>query len=171
MSISKGSFRMTNSSRHVRHAVRLALAACATTASGPLAYAQTATPPASPAPAVEEVVVTGSRLVQAPNDVSISPVTSVTSLDIQQTGLVRIEDLLNTLPQVTAEQGSGVSISSVGVATVSLRGLGSQRTLVLVDNRRLNPGGAGGVPGGNANSADINQIPADLIESVDVLTG
>jgi iron complex outermembrane recepter protein len=160
---------MTNPSRKVRHAVRLALAACATTATGPLAYAQTA--PAPAAPPVEEVVITGSRLAQAPNDISISPVTSVSAQDIQQTGLIRVEDILGNLPQVAAEQNSGSSISSVGVATVSLRALGSQRTLVLVDGRRMNPGGAGGVSGGNANAADINQIPAALIERADVLTG
>ena len=109
--------------------------------------------------------------MQAPNDVSISPITSVSQEDIKQTGLVRTEDVLQNLPQVAVEQTSGNSISSVGVATVSLRGLGSQRTLALVNGRRLNPGGAGGVPGGNASAADINQIPADLIERVDVLTG
>src|SRR6266853_1316875 len=160
---------MTNPSRNVRNAVRLALAACATTATGPLLYAQTAPAPA-PAP-VEEVVITGSRLSQAPNDISISPITSVSQEDIQQTGLIRVEDILGNLPQIGAEQSSGTSISSVGVATVSLRSLGSQRTLVLVDGRRMNPGGSGGVSGGNANAADINQIPAALIERADVLTG
>ena len=161
---------MTNTSRNVRNAVRFALAACATSATSPFVYAQTAP---APAPPVEEVVVTGSRLLQAPNDISISPITSVTAEDIQQTGLVRVEDILGSLPQVAAESPSGNSISSVGVNTVSLRGLGSQRTLVLVNGRRMNPGGAGGVsgPGGNANSADINQIPAQLIERADVLTG
>jgi iron complex outermembrane recepter protein len=159
---------MSNSSRSVRNAVRLALMTAATSAA-PLALAQTT--PAQPAPAVEEVVVTGSRLLQAPNDISISPISSVTQDDIVKTGLVRVEDILGNLPQMGAEQNSGTSISSVGVATVSLRSLGSQRTLVLVNGKRLNPGGAGGVPGGNANSADINQIPAALIERVDVLTG
>src|SRR3989440_1472366 len=159
---------MTNTSRNVRHAVRLALAACATSASGPLVYAQTAPAPAAP---VEEVVVTGSRLLQAPNDISISPVTSVNAADIQQTGLIRVEDILGNLPQVGAEQSSGQSVAALGVATVSLRSLGSQRTLVLVGGRRMNPGGAGGVAGGNANAADINQIPAALIERADVLTG
>jgi iron complex outermembrane recepter protein len=159
---------MTNSNRCVRNAVRLALMTAATSAT-PLALAQTA-PAQNPAP-VEEVVVTGSRLLQAPNDISISPITSVSQDDIQKTGLVRVEDILGNLPQIGAEQNSGTSISSVGVATVSLRDLGSQRTLVLVNGKRLNPGGAGGVPGGNANSADINQIPAALIERVDVLTG
>jgi len=159
---------MTNTSRNVRHAVRLALAASAAT--GPLAYAQAQTAEATAGP-VQEVVVTGSRIPQAPNDISISPISSITSEDIQRTGLVRTEDILSSLPQVVAEQGSGLSISSVGTATISLRGLGSQRTLVLIDGRRLNPGGSGGVPPRSASAADVNQIPADLIQRADVLTG
>jgi hypothetical protein len=65
------------------------------------------------------------------------------------------------LPQVQMEQGSGNSISSTGTATVSARTSGSQRTLVLINGRRTQPGGAGGVPGpgGNANSADVDQTP------------
>jgi outer membrane receptor protein involved in Fe transport len=101
----------------------------------------------------------------------MSPITTVTEADIKQTGLVRVEDILNNLPSVTAEQSSGTSISSVGVATVSLRDLGSQRTLVLIDGKRVQPGGAGGIPPGNANAVDIDQIPAALIQRVDVLTG
>jgi len=119
--------------------------------------------------ALQEVVVTGSRLAISPNDVSISPITSLDSLDIQKSGLVRTEDLLNNLPQVVAEQSSGTSISSNGTATVSLRGLGSQRTLVLVNGTRMAPGAGLGVT--TTSSADINQIPADLVERVDVLTG
>lgn len=163
---------MTNYSRNVRHAVRLALAACASTAAIPLAHAQQPAE-AAPAPAepVSEVVVTGSRIATLPNEVSISPITSTTAADIQQTGLVRTEDILNMLPQITAEQNAGTSISSVGVATVSLRDLGSQRTLVLINGKRMQPGGAGGVPGGNSNAPDIDQIPAQLIERADVLTG
>ncbi len=151
----------------LQYAVRAVLAAAAASAVAP-AYAQTA-PAAVPDTALQEVVVTGSRLAQSPNDVSISPVTSVTSLDIEQTGYVRAEDILNNLPQVIAEQSSGTSISSNGTATVSLRGLGSQRTLVLVNGTRLMPGA--GIGPTVSNSPDINQIPADLIERVDVLTG
>jgi iron complex outermembrane recepter protein len=167
---------MTNTSRNVRHAVKIALAAATAGATMPIAYGQTAPVPAaaaSTAPALQEVVVTGSRLVQSPNEVSISPITSVSSTDIAQTGQTRVEDILNMLPQVSAEQSSGNSIASNGIATVSLRGLGSQRTLVLINGRRMQPGGAGGVvgPGGNSNSPDINQIPASLIERIDVLTG
>jgi outer membrane receptor protein involved in Fe transport len=164
-----------NSKRVLRQAVRLALATAAGSAAAPLVLAQ-ATPSenaAGPAPAVEEVVVTGSRLLQAPNDISISPISSVSAETIEKTGLVRVEDVLNMLPQVAMEQGSGNSISSLGNATVSLRGLGSQRTLVLINGRRMQPGGSGGVvgPGGFSSSADVDQIPAELIERADVLTG
>ncbi|MCX7057145.1 MAG: hypothetical protein NTZ79_08120 [Proteobacteria bacterium] len=100
---------MTNTSRNVRQAVHLALAAVATV-SGSAAFAQNA--PTAPAPTLDDVVITGSRLTQSPNDISISPVTTITSLDIQQTGLVRAEDLLNNLPQVIAENSGGQSISS-----------------------------------------------------------
>jgi outer membrane receptor protein involved in Fe transport len=151
----------------LQYAVRAVLAAAAASAVGP-AYAQIA-PAAANDAALQEVVVTGSRLAQSPNDVSISPVTSLDSLDIQKTGLVRTEDLLNNLPQVVAEQSGGTSISSNGTATVSLRGLGSQRTLVLVNGTRLAPGA--GLGPTTTSSADINQIPADLIQRVDVLTG
>ncbi|MDP9007575.1 MAG: TonB-dependent receptor [Pseudomonadota bacterium] len=151
----------------LQYAVRAVLAAAAASAVTP-AYSQTA-PAAVNETALQEVVVTGSRLAQSPNDVSISPVTSLDSLDIQKTGLVRTEDLLNNLPQVVAEQSGGTSISSNGTATVSLRGLGSQRTLVLVNGTRLAPGA--GLGPTTTSSADINQIPADLIQRVDVLTG
>src|ERR1700744_829295 len=152
----------------LQYAVRAVLAAAAASAVAPAAYAQTAAAVANDA-ALQEVVVTGSRLAISPNDVSISPVTSLDALDIQKSGLVRTEDLLNNLPQVVAEQSGGTSISANGTATVSLRGLGSQRTLVLVNGTRLAPGAGLGTT--TTSSADINQIPADLIERVDVLTG
>src|ERR1700689_740016 len=154
----------------LQYAVRAVLAAAAASAAGAPAYAQTA-PAAANDTALQEVVVTGSRLTISPNDVSISPITSLDSLDIAKSGLVRTEDLLNNLPQVVAEQSSGTSISSNGTATVSLRGLGSQRTLVLVNGTRLAPGASLGATPSTSSSADINQIPADLIERVDVLTG
>ena len=157
---------MTNSSRSLRHAVRFTLAASAISAASPAAYAQTAPTPAPAAP-VQEVVVTGSRIQQSPNEISISPVTSVTAIDIQQTGLTRTEDLLNNLPQVVAEQSSSLSISSFGTATISLRGLGSNRTMVLINGRRMQPGGGLGP----SSVPDVNQIPADLLERADVLTG
>jgi iron complex outermembrane recepter protein len=154
---------MKLSKMELRQAVKLVLATVAATNA---TYALSQTAPAS-GTAAEEVVVTGSRLGQSPNDISIAPVTTITSIDVQQTGLLRAEDLLNNLPQVIAENSSGQSISSNGTATVSLRGLGSQRTLVLINGRRMAPGAGLGL----SSSPDINQIPSDLIERADVLTG
>ena len=153
--------------RKLQVAVRAALALATASAAIPAAEAQTATAANSEATtgALEEVVVTGSR-IQSTNLVSISPVTTVTAEAIQQTGLTRVEDILNNLPQVFAGQGSNVSNGSDGTATVDLHDLGPQRTLVLVNGRRLGPGG-----GATANASDINQIPAQLIEKVEVLTG
>jgi outer membrane receptor protein involved in Fe transport len=113
---------------------------------------------------VSEIVVTGTR-IPSPNLTSIAPVTTIGSADVKAQGVTRIEDITNSLPQVFAGQGSMISNASSGTATVDLRGLGSSRTLVLVDSRRLMPGDPV-VP-----SADLNFIPAALVERVDVLTG
>ena len=112
---------------------------------------------------IEEVVVTGSRIRNA-NITSPSPVTVVGGAEVQSRGVVRIEDLLQTLPQTVASQGAG-DFGGDGTATVDLRGLGNDRTLVLVDGRRL--------PFGQSNNtaADLNQIPEDLVERIEVLTG
>ena len=140
-------------------------------ASTSAAQAQTA---AAGASEVAEIVVTGSRIA-SPNLTSISPVQVVGSREILQGGRSATIDILNQLPQVT--QNAAVDLGPTsnplsgpgGVATVDLRGLGPQRTLVLVDGRRL---GVGDPNTGNPNPApDINQIPSQLIERVEVLTG
>jgi iron complex outermembrane receptor protein len=153
--------------RKLQLAVRAALALAASAAL-PQVHAQTTAATAStdaPAAGLEEVVVTGSR-IKSTNLVSISPVTTVTAADIQVTGLSRVEDILNNLPQVFAGQGANLSNGADGTATVDLHDLGAQRTLVLVNGRRLGPGDSAG-----GNASDINQIPAQLIEKVEVLTG
>ncbi|WP_373007781.1 TonB-dependent receptor domain-containing protein [Hyphomonas sp.] len=123
------------------------------------------------APVVEEstarqatVYVTGSRIA-SPNLVTTSPVTSVSAADIKLQGVTKVEDLITQLPQAFAAQNSTVSNGSSGTATVSLRNLGSTRTLVLIDGKRM--------PYGSPNdaAADLNLIPGALVERVDVLTG
>ncbi|WP_374274733.1 TonB-dependent receptor domain-containing protein [Brevundimonas sp.] len=113
---------------------------------------------------LEEIVVTGTRIPQA-NLVTTSPVTQVTSEDIDVAGVTRIEDLVTQLPQAFAAQNSTVANGASGTATVSLRGLGSDRTLVLIDGRRMGYGSP------NDAAADLNQIPGQLVERVEVLTG
>jgi iron complex outermembrane receptor protein len=127
------------------------------------AMAQTA-PPA----AVGEVVVTGTR-IQQPNMTSVSPVTTVNNAEIKLSGATRVEDLINSLPQSFAGQGSAVGNGATGTATVNLRGLGTPRTLVLIDGRRLVPGDP--AYSNNNPVPDLNFIPTALVERVDVLTG
>ena len=113
---------------------------------------------------LDEVVVTGSRIPQT-NLVTTSPVTQVTGEDIDVAGVTRVEDLISQLPQAFAAQNSTVSNGASGTATVSLRNLGSSRTLVLIDGRRMGSGSP------NDDAADLNQIPEQLVERVEVMTG
>ncbi|WP_421788851.1 TonB-dependent receptor plug domain-containing protein [Hyphobacterium sp.] len=113
----------------------------------------------------DRVVVTGSRLLTNPNVTSPSPVLSVGQEEVDVRGNVRIEDFINILPQVFAGQAAEVSNGASGTATLNLRGLGSVRTLVMVDGRRL-PYGAS-----NIISANLDLIPSQLVERVDILTG
>jgi len=116
---------------------------------------------------VETVTVTGSR-IPLPNLTSISPVTSISSEEIKMQGTTRVEDLINNLPQAFADYGGNLSNGATGAATIDLRNLGSERTLVLINGRRLMPGD----PTQNgAASADVNQIPGALVERVEILTG
>jgi outer membrane receptor protein involved in Fe transport len=112
---------------------------------------------------VETVVVTGSRIPQT-GLYSTSPVTVVGQQDVQLQGAVNSESLLNELPQNVGGETSGFDISSDGTATVSLRGLGSRRTLVLIDGKRYVPAGVGG-------SVDLDAIPVAMIDHVEVVTG
>lgn len=87
---------------------------------------------------VEVVVVTGTH-IQRPNLASYSPVTTVSSDDLQITGVTEIETSLNRLPQFTADANENVSNGSDGTSAVNLRGLGSNRNLVLIDGQRMLP--------------------------------
>jgi len=116
---------------------------------------------------VETVVVTGSRILGS-NLESPSPIQTVTAEDIQTSGVPNIQDLLVKSPVFgtpLSRTNSNFLTSSVGVATIDLRNLGTARTLVLVDGRRF----VAGIPGESA--VDLNTIPASFIDRVDVMTG
>ena len=115
---------------------------------------------------LDALVVTGSRIQQA-NLVSSSPVIQVDAEDLLFQGTTRVEDMLRNLPQVFSAQNASQSNGATGTATLNLRNLGAQRTLTLINGRRL-PAGS---PLGGGAGADINQIPAALIKNVEVLTG
>ncbi|HEY1043549.1 MAG TPA: TonB-dependent receptor [Telluria sp.] len=128
------------------------------------APAQETAAAATPAPGMQRVEVTGSRIPTA-NLTGVSPVTVMSAKEIGMDGVRSAENLLNNLPQVFADQGGTISNGASGTATVNLRNLGADRTLVLINGRR--------VPAGSPRStaADLNQIPAPLIKRVEVLTG
>ena len=119
------------------------------------------------AEASQAIVVTGSRIAR-PDLTSTVPVAVVGSQDIQRDAAINIQDTLNELPQVGVGQtrtNTNFLTSGNGVATVNLRNLGSSRTLVLVNGRRFVAGLAG------TSAVDLNNIPAEFIERVEVVTG
>lgn len=128
------------------------------------AYAQQPAAAAKKDEKVDKIEVTGTR-IPPPNLEGASPVTVIDAAAIKVDGLVQVENLLNNLPQVFAAQGSNISNGATGTATVNLRGLGTARTLVLVNGRRLPPGSP------RIWAADLNQIPAALVKRVEILTG
>ena len=112
---------------------------------------------------LEEVVVTGSRIRRA-DYVANAPVATLGADQIELTATVNTEQLLNTMPQMVPGFDRTSNNPGNGTATVDLRGLGSNRTLVLINGTRAVPTTQGG-------SVDINNIPTALIERVEVLTG
>jgi len=107
-----------------------------------------------------EITVTGTR-IQQPGLISTSPVTTIDSGEIRLQGATNIENVLNRLPQVTADANENVSNGSDGTARVNLRNLGSNRNLVLVNGQRLLP----------IQATDVNFLPSFLVDRVDVVTG
>jgi outer membrane receptor protein involved in Fe transport len=159
-------------------AVRTLLLAAACAAAACLSlpvHAQQTTASTDQPSGLEEVVITGSRIPVPANITSTSPIASVTSQDITLAGQTDITDTINNLPQniVNSTQDFGNHTNPLtatgGISTADLRGLGPQRTLVLVNGRRL---GVGDASTSNANPApDLDQIPTALVEKVDVVTG
>jgi len=117
---------------------------------------------------LEEIIVTGSR-IQSSNFTSASPLQVVGAEDIDFGGAPNLQSLLLKNPTFGApgisRTNSNFSTSSAGVATVDLRNLGADRTLVLVNGRRF----VAGVP--TTSQVDLNTIPAQFIERVEILTG
>ena len=158
-----------SSNSKLQNAVRLALgigAGAFAAGFAPSALAQSADQEATDKDApIEEIITTGSRIVTQDGFGRTSPVTVMTSDDIAKLGLTRVEDVLNSLPSVETALHSFDANGISGTASIDLRGLGSFRTLVLMNGRRMQPGGV------SATSVDVNQIPAAMVERVEVLTG
>jgi iron complex outermembrane receptor protein len=142
----------------IRRAARCAIltgAAAAAAGALPLAYGQE--------PQVEELVVTGTRIRQ-PGVVSSSPIYSVGAEEIERQQEPELEKILRLLPITAPSDGQNVNNGTQGAATIDLRGMGSQRTLVMMNGRRM-------VPFNDDGEVDTSMIPTALIERVDIITG
>jgi outer membrane receptor protein involved in Fe transport len=111
----------------------------------------------------ERIEITGSRIKSVGNT-SSSPITSVGKIDIDTTQPVAVEELVRGLSSSYPAIGPGINNGSNGTASIDLRGLGSNRTLVLFNGRRIVPATLGGV-------VDTNNVPVSLLERVDLVTG
>ena len=124
---------------------------------------------ATASPSDQNIVITGSR-IRRPNLESVVPITTIQGEQLFQRGNADVGEALNDLPQLRstfAQQNPGLGIGIAGLNLLDLRGLGTKRTLVVVNGRRhvaadiLN----------SAASPDVNTISSDLIDRVDVVTG
>jgi outer membrane receptor protein involved in Fe transport len=145
--------------RNVTRAVRLALIAAGTASVGayaPGALAQEAE--------LEQIVVTGSRIAR-PDYESASPVVSVSQQLFQQSGSASVDTVINALPQfVPSITSTSNNPSNAGQSNIDLRGLGSNRVLVLMDGRRV-------VPANGTGTVDLNLLPSSLIQNVEIISG
>lgn len=157
---------MTSSnSRFVRSRLSYLIALCAGTAGTSAANGQDA---------LEEVLVTGTRMVRS-NATTAQPISTISAEQLMQSGTTDIGEILNDNPALLSsitssnsldDEASNVSSAdNVGGSALDLRGLGFQRTLTLVNGRRH----VSGIEG--TSSVDISTIPSALIENVEVLTG
>jgi iron complex outermembrane receptor protein len=122
-------------------------------------------------PNLEEVIVTGSSIKQINGETAL-PVQVMKREDIERTGATSVADLVR---QISAASSSGTTVAAQAtgtqtgaISTISLRGLGSARTLVLINGKRTSVYGGGSI-GTAGNSVDISSIPVAAIERVEIL--
>ena len=119
---------------------------------------------------LEEVQVTGTRIQQRPDYVSPTPMATFAAADLEKLGIVNVGDAMAQVPQNVAQftpASTGISSFFVGSALANLRGLNpflGTRTLTLVDSRRF-------IPTTQGDSVDLNFIPANMIQRMEVVTG
>lgn len=128
----------------------------------------------------ETIIVTGSRIKRSDYDAN-SPIVTLEEEFFRQSSTSAIEQQLNKLPQFTVSQSSTLqnnqgyvapaaqdiqpnATNTPGAATVSLRGIGANRTLVLIDGRR-------GAPGNASGAVDVSTIPSAAIQRVEIISG
>jgi len=111
----------------------------------------------------DRVEITGSR-IKSIGSASNSPITSLSATEINASQPIAVEEVIRGLPAAIPAIGPGTNNGSGGIATIDLRGLGPQRTLVLINGRRA-------VPSDLSGRVDTNAIPVALLERIDLVTG
>lgn len=139
---------------------------CATVAATSPVMAQTRQPAPANSEPPEEVVVTGSRIARVGFDMP-TPTTVLNAEDLAKTGITNIGQITNSIPSfqaVNTPTGSSFTSVRAGGNYLNLRGLGDNRTLILVDGRRF-------VPTNSEATVDTNVIPTALVDRIDIVTG
>jgi outer membrane receptor protein involved in Fe transport len=161
-----------SSNLSIRQAVSLGLSAGATAAASlafsPLASAAPAAetgPNQEPSPNVlDEVVVTGSRIRRVDAETA-NPIQVIDNTTIQESGITTVGDLVQRIPSIGGK-GTGPAVNNgggFGESNIELRGLNAKRTLILLDGRRI------GNIGFTQDAVDVNQIPLNMIDHIEVL--
>ncbi|MDF2179569.1 TonB-dependent receptor [Aliiglaciecola sp. CAU 1673] len=143
-------------------AVRLALALGVSSALASTAFAQDATPQQEEK-VFERISVTGSSIKRTDVEGSL-PITNITSEDIVRSGVTSVPELISQLPSMQGFIAASQSVGGggAGISEASLRGIGGEYTLVLLNGRRLAASGSG-------SAVDVNSIPIAAIERVEIL--
>ena len=148
--------------KHIAVAVINAMAVMAVSGA---AYAQSSEPQK-----VERVEITGSAIKRIESETAL-PIMVMTKKDIERTGATSVTELIQKLPSMQGftEASTSVGGGGGGLSSASLRGLGSQRTLVLLNGRRM-ADYAGQTLTGAGQGIDLNLLPLSAIERVEILT-
>ena len=112
---------------------------------------------------MEEIIVTGTRIPRR-DFFSPSPISTVDREFLEYSGQPTLEEALNQMPQISPDYGRTSNNPGDGTSRINLRGLGAERTLVMLNGRRLAPSGAG-------SAVDVNNLPQALINRVEIITG
>jgi iron complex outermembrane receptor protein len=158
-----------SSNLSIRQAVGLALGTAGATAASlgyapPAAAADTTGPNAAPDTTLAEVVVTGSRIRRVDAETA-NPIQVIDSTAIQESGITTVGELVQRIPSIGGK-GTSPAVNNgggFGESNIELRGLNAKRTLILVDGRRV------GNVGFTQDAIDVNQIPLNMIDHIEVL--
>ena len=138
------------------------------------AHAQSATAPQAAADDEDaSIIVTGTR-IQASGFNAPTPITVLGAEQIERQAVTNVAQILNEIPAFRAQSSpstSAIFVSNLGASTADLRGLGGNRTLVLIDGRRVVGSTVSGGSFTPANTVDLNLVPTSLLERAEVVTG